>query len=101
MKEKKVLYLTISKKWFEMIVAGQKKEEYREIKGYWASRLVELCDSGEVYFKQYTHVLFINGYGKDRPRIEKKIKEICIGFPKKGLCPKKWLKTRFFIIKIE
>lgn len=101
MKEKKVLYLTISKKWFDMIVAGTKNEEYREIKAYWASRLVESCDNDELKFKPYTHVLFINGYNKESPRIEKKIKDICIGFPKKGLCPNKWLKTRFFIIIFE
>ena len=106
LKEKKVLRLTVCKKWFDMIVADTKKEEYREIKAYWAKRLIEGCYknlwvSGESYFKPYTHVLFINGYNKDSPRIEKKIKEICIGFPKKGLCPDKWLNTGFFIIKFE
>lgn len=30
----KVLTLTVSKQWFDMIVAGEKKEEYRTIKGY-------------------------------------------------------------------
>lgn len=34
--EKKILRLTICKKWFVMIIAGTKKEEYREIKAYWA-----------------------------------------------------------------
>ena len=37
---KKVLTLTVSKQWYNMIVAGEKNEEYREIKPYWASRLV-------------------------------------------------------------
>lgn len=35
--KKKVLTLTISKEWYELIVAGEKNEEYREIKPYWAS----------------------------------------------------------------
>lgn len=105
MKEKKVLRLTVCKKWFDMIVEGSKKEEYREIKPYWAHRLIEGCDkglwvSGESKFKPYTHVLFINGYNKNSPQIEKKINEICIGYPIKGLCPDAWLQTRlFFIIK--
>ena len=49
----------------------------------------------------YTHVLFINGYRKDSPRIEKEIESITIGKPKKGLCPDKWLDTEFFIIKFK
>lgn len=48
-----------------------------------------------------THVLFINGYRKDSPRIEKEIESITIGKPKKGLCPDKWLGTEFFIIKFK
>ena len=38
--KKKVLTLTVSKQWFDMIVAGENTEEYRKIKPYWASRLV-------------------------------------------------------------
>lgn len=37
----KTLYLTLKKKWFDMIVSGVKKEEYRESKVYWLKRLVE------------------------------------------------------------
>lgn len=113
--EKKVLTLTVSKLWFDMIAAGDKTEEYREIKPYWVSRLVnQKAGSGEIHFegfcgyiaiigkleyKPYTHVLFINGYRKDSPRIEKEIDSITIGKPKKGMCPVKWLNTEFFIIK--
>ena len=98
--KKKVLTLTVSKQWFNMIVADEKTEEYREIKPYWVSRLVnQQAESGEVLFdefsgyclvigkleyKPYTHVLFINGYRNDSPRIEKKIESITIGKPKKG-----------------
>ena len=39
--EKKVLTLTVSKEWFDMIVAGEKTEEYREIKPYWVARLFQ------------------------------------------------------------
>lgn len=115
--KKKVLKLTINKEWFDMIVSGEKNEEYREIKKYWVSRLVnQHAESGDVLFdefggycrvignleyKPYTHVLFINGYRKDSPRIEKEIESINIGKPKKGLCPDKWLDTEFFIIKFK
>lgn len=115
--EKKILTLNVSKQWFDMIVSGEKTEEYREIKPYWVSRLVnQQVESGEVLFdefggyclvigkpeyKPYTHVLFINGYRKDSPRIQKEIESIAIGKPKKGLCPDKWLDKEFFVIKFK
>lgn len=128
---KKVLTLTVSKQWFDMIVSGEKTEEYREIKGYWTKRLLLLrseleepfkkiskdcakswdsispemakyCLNSPYYiFESFTHVLFINGYRKDSPQIEKEIESISIGKPKKGLCPDKWLDTEFFVIKFK
>lgn len=115
--KKKVLTLTISKEWYELIVAGEKNEEYREIKPYWASRLVNQNSEsgmvgfdefggytaviGEPEYKPFTHVLFINGYRKDSQRVEKEIEGITIGKPKKGMCPDKWLSHEFFIIKFK
>ena len=122
---KKVLNLVVTKKWFDMIVSGEKDEEYREIKPYWVTRLFrnnsnivdvrhlafdlagrtdllkKYIDTQRIVLKQYTHVLFINGYRKDSPRIEKEIESISIGKPKEGLCPDKWLIQRFFIIKFK
>src|SRR6478609_2178429 len=37
----KILHLTLKKKWFDMIASGEKKEEYRELKPYWAKRLID------------------------------------------------------------
>ena len=123
--EKKVLTLTVSKQWLDMIADGRKNEEYREIKPYWVARLFhnnnniadvrhlalalagrkdllkKYIDAQRIVLKQYTHVLFVNGYRKDSPRIEKEIESITIGKPKKGLCPDKWLNTEFFIIKFK
>lgn len=86
--EKKVLTLTVSKQWFDKIVSGEKTEEYREIKPYWVARLFQnnsnivdvrylasglagrtdllkkYIDAQRIVLKQYTHVLFINGYRK-------------------------------------
>jgi hypothetical protein len=36
----KVLYLTLKSKWYDMIEAGIKKEEYRELKHFWGTRLL-------------------------------------------------------------
>lgn len=111
--KKKVLTLTVSKQWFDMIAAGEKTEEYREIKSYWIQRLtigyfevaMNLTLDDILYvkasYRPFTHVLFINGYRKDSPRIEKKIESISIGKPKKGMCPDKWLGTEFFIVKFK
>ena len=33
-----MLTLTIEKKWFDMILSGEKTEEYRELKRYYDSR---------------------------------------------------------------
>ncbi len=121
--KKKVLTLTINKQWFDMIAAGRKTEEYREIKPYWVRRIFDMPrakvgadtislalqhdiirDRKDIFkecAKKFIHVLFINGYRKDSPRIEKEIESITIGKPKKGLCPDKWLDTEFFIIKFK
>ena len=42
--KKKVLTLTVSKQWFDMIVAAEKNEEYRVIKDFWMSRLLLIKD---------------------------------------------------------
>ena len=92
--DKKILVLHIKKKWFDMIASGEKTEEYREIKPYWLTRLYY----AKVWFD---HVLFINGYNKDSPRIEKKIESITFGRPKKGLCPDEFLDKDYFVIKFK
>nr|DAK59980.1 MAG TPA: hypothetical protein [Caudoviricetes sp.] len=123
--KKKVLTLTVSKQWYDMIVSCVKTEEYREVKPYWIARLFQdnsnivdvrnlasalagrtdllkkYIDAQRIVLKQYTHVLFINGYRKDSQRVEKEIESIGIGKPKKGMCPDEWLDTEFFIIKFK
>ena len=122
----KVITLNVSKQWFDMIVTGEKTEEYRVIKPYWVTRLFQnnsnvadvkdlaSCLAGRtdllkgyintqrIILKPYTHVLFVKGYPKgNKPSVEKEIESITIGKPKKGLCPDKWLDTEFFIIKFK
>lgn len=109
--EKKVLTLSVKKEWFDKIVSNEKKEEYREVKPYWIKRLTTNCEvvydvvaetyCGKVLYRPYTHVLFINGYGDDKPRVEKEIESISIGKPKKGWCPDDFLGKEFFVIRFK
>ena len=52
------LELTLKRRWFDMIVAGEKKEEYRAPSDWILSRL---------HGKQYSRVRFRNGYAKTSP----------------------------------
>jgi hypothetical protein len=73
----RVLHLTLKKKWFDMIASGEKKQEYREIKPYWITRLA----NPEV--PEFDYVLFTNGYRKDSPKLLVECVEIAIGNGKK------------------
>jgi hypothetical protein len=83
MRPNKVLKLTLKKIWFDMILSGRKKEEYREIKDYWVNRLTEnksycqMGDSGYVINeRKYDWVKFTNGYNKDSPSVTLKCEGI-------------------------
>ncbi len=67
-----MLILPIKKKLFDMILSGEKYEEYREIKPYYQSRL-----RNEWFLDQYGlpilhqgRVLFRNGYAGNSPTFE-------------------------------
>lgn len=125
---KKVLNLAVSKKWFDLIASGVKREEYREIKSYWIKRLLDYKalreyikkNFKELYIKKYlfphrttiedvcerfpagyTHVKFTNGYGADRPSIEFEVVSITFGKPQRGLCPDEFLGKEYFVIKFK
>lgn len=70
MKErKKMLILPIKKKWFDMILSGEKKEEYREIKPYYEKRLerkVNFCKATGCGY----YILLRNGYSKTSPTLK-------------------------------
>ena len=101
------LNLTIKKQWFDMIAGRQKREEYREIKPYWAARLIgfreemefsvfeemiddmrapfrrfnttsDLLNYFRVYFRKFDTVVFRNGYSKNSPKITVQLKGIKI-----------------------
>lgn len=101
------LKLVLKKKWFDMIASGEKTEEYREIKPYWAKVLLEKwdmygrqyavaedfrCDevgwcrfivpidvqSGVINIKPFDRVTFYLGYAKDRPSMTFVIEDIFV-----------------------
>lgn len=59
----KVLYLNISKEPFEVMVRGEKPEEYRK-PSYWIKSRLYNKDGT---LKNYDLIKFINGYGNNRP----------------------------------
>ena len=70
-KDNKILHLTLKKKWFDMILSGEKKEEYRDVKQYWIDRLK--------LSKQYDVIKFKNGYSKNARQMVVEFKGCEIG----------------------
>lgn len=98
-----MLILPIKKQWYDMIISGEKKEEYREIKAYWERRIESALDEKNfmLFIKKAPakiYDLYIrNGYGNNKPTAK-----ICAvitrgyGNPEWGAEPDK----RYFIFKI-
>lgn len=68
----KILKLTLKKEWFDMILSGEKDEEYREIKPYWVTRLTRFSkkenhtiDEASENLKKPANV-FLNNWGSDK-----------------------------------
>lgn len=59
-----VLDLPLKREYYLMIESGIKREEYREIKPFWISRLLVggYSESGEIAFKHFPLVRFRYGY---------------------------------------
>jgi hypothetical protein len=65
-----VLHLNLKRKWFDMILSGEKKEEYRKSSAYWTgifSRTVRL--KGKNYHPTDVTICFSNGYSKNRRQL--------------------------------
>ena len=74
-----MLILPIKKQWFDMILSGEKKEEYREVKPYYTTRFknagmhpdpigideFHLLHKPEEFIKH--KVMFRNGYSSNSP----------------------------------
>jgi hypothetical protein len=84
---KKILFLTLKKKWFDAIASGKKKVEYRELKPYWTSRLMIVHPSHRILSpKTFDEVHFRNGYSKKSPFMRVKFKRLQIGILKGSPC---------------
>ena len=111
----KILNMTLKRKWFDMILSGEKKEEYREIKDYWCRRLIKpltpidgdyfdemICDLCslpkrhrslsellkyfECHFVNFDAVKFTNGYGVHCDNFTIELNSIEVRKPNKEKC---------------
>lgn len=88
-----MIVLPIKRKWFDMIKSGEKKEEYREIKPYWNSRIGYLT----VGIRRVVMVLLRNGYKSNSPAIKCKcVVDIGKGKTEWGAEPN----TNYYVFKI-
>lgn len=100
-----MLTLPIKKKWFDMIKSGEKKEEYREIKPYYASRFYNNYIASGVGLEWilnnnpivYQDIILRNGYLSNSPKIQCYVK-IQKGYGKEewGAEPDK----KYYVLKI-
>ena len=97
-----MLILPIKKKWFDMILSGEKKEEYREINRYWTTRFKNNFDEVKLNINSIIEsakgtVIFKNGYQKDAPKIKCEIIiKVNIGKIEWGAEPNK----EYYVLKI-
>lgn len=116
-----MLTLPIRKKWFDMILSGEKKEEYREIKEYYETRFRNLFGAITIYPSsifsnrskyellqgeavpeeirkdRVQEIIFRNGYSKDSKEIKARCRLwIGKGRPKWGASPGK----QYYVLEI-
>lgn len=108
------LKLTLKKQWFDMVLSGEKYEEYREVKPYWIQRLcwhewhkyepkdlMELIRNGQVKNaiknKFFDKVEFTNGYSKTSPQVTKELLDIVIDYGREDLGGENQL---YFVIRL-
>lgn len=80
-----MLILPIKKKYFDMILSGEKKEEYREIKPYYTNRFIKKWLNKELIMEELRNygcirerIILRNGYRKDSPQMTCRV-DISIG----------------------
>lgn len=69
--EKPILHLNLTKKWYGLIEAGIKPEEYRKISPYWQrvfSAYIKI--KGKFYHPTDVIICFSNGYKTNRPQMK-------------------------------
>lgn len=94
------LHLNLKKKWFDMVLSGEKKEEYREIRGYW-SRIFHgtgIKIKGNNYHPTDVIIVFSNGYSKNRPQMRYFCDGLKVGFGKPEWGAKKDI--QYYVLQI-
>ena len=71
-----ILPLVLKSKWYDMIASGEKKEEYREFKQHWMTRIINWRESFFVNYKDFMVIEFRLGYQKDAPRMAFECEEV-------------------------
>lgn len=92
-----MLTLPIKKKWFDMILSGEKKEEYREKRPYYTSRFQNLWKGSLIGGNAVREIMFRNGYSRNSPSFIAKC-SLSIGAGKEewGADPGK----KYYVLKI-
>jgi hypothetical protein len=110
------LHLNLKKKWFDMILSGEKQEEYRDLTMFWDARFTDkICcnsvldeqtgktwlydiDIEDIVWKQFDTVTFSNGMAKNARRFVVEFK----GFEIRG-GKQEWGATdygEYFVVKL-
>jgi hypothetical protein len=89
----KILPLVLKRQWFDLIAAGIKPEEYREVTDYWFTRLNPIFNNPPEFIRFYL------GYQRNRPMIQVRFISIQIGKGKAewGADPKEF----YYVLKFE
>lgn len=66
------LHLNLKRKWYDMILSREKKEEYRAMTDYWKTRMKNVRKNN------IETITFSNGYNKDRDQFIIKLEYISI-----------------------
>jgi hypothetical protein len=78
----RVLHYTLKKKWFDMELSGEKREEYREVTPYWKKRLYHIFYPKISQYREYDIVKVRNGYSKNASVFMRECLEITEGMGK-------------------
>lgn len=95
-----MLILPIKRKWFDMIISGEKKEEYREIKPYYKKRFqtIGLLDQYGLPTLLTEEVVLRNGYAANSPQVIVTVSiDVKQGNPEWGAEPNK----EYFCLQIK
>lgn len=93
-----------------MIASGEKKEEYRERKPYWAARLIgnwHSYNKESIFYKgeyilpyMVKHVVFRNGYSRNSPTITIELLGLEVKEPNPTWCEPEMIGQLFFALKL-